>query len=99
MTERLAIEIAITHLNEECSEVIKEGCKVLRFGFGGEYKGLTTRQRLVSEIADVKAMLVILEEYGVFSNEEIETLVPEALAKKRKAIHQEVGFKIVNNKP
>ena len=99
MTNQLATEIAITHLNEECSEVIKEGCKVLRFGFGGEYQGLTTRQRLVSEIADVKAMLLILEEHGVFTNEEVEALVPAAQAKKRKAIHQEVGFRIVNNKP
>lgn len=99
MIGHITREIVITHLNEECSEVIKEGCKALRFGLGGEYQGLTTRQRLVSEIADVKAMLVILEEHGILTDEEIEALVPEALAKKRKAILKEVGFKIVNNNP
>lgn len=99
MTSQLTHDVVINHLKEECSEVIKEGCKVFRFGFGGEYQGLTTRQRLVSEIADVKAMILILEEHGILTNEEVEALVPAALAKKRKAIHEEVGFKLLNLKP
>lgn len=99
MIDLITREIIITHLNEECSEVIKEGCKTFRFGLGGSYQGLTTRQRLVSEIADVKAMVMILEEYGILTDEEIKALIPEALAKKRKAILEEIGFKIVNTNP
>lgn len=96
MIDHITTDIVITHLNEECSEVIKEGCKVLRFGFGGKYQGLTTRQRLASEIADVKAMLIILEQKGIVTASEVEALVPSALAKKRKAIQEEVGYKLLH---
>ena len=42
---------------EECSEVIKEICKAKRFGIDNVHKGLTNRDRILDEIADLRYAL------------------------------------------
>ena len=60
-------------LQEECAEVIQNVSKCRRFGLDNEYLNGTGTQRenLVKEIGDVLAMIELLQEHGVVSEEEL----------------------------
>lgn len=62
---------------EECSEVIKEHCKVQRFGMAGCPERAAAghqspRARLVQEIADVQVSIEILVASGEVTEEELQ---------------------------
>lgn len=55
-------------LTEECAEIIKVASKALRFGLEDGYPGetLTNHQALHNEINDLKGVLELLKEHGLF---------------------------------
>ena len=60
-------------LQEECAEVIQNVSKCRRFGLDNQYLNGTGTQRenLVKEIGDVVAMIDLLKDHGVVSEEEL----------------------------
>jgi NTP pyrophosphatase (non-canonical NTP hydrolase) len=61
------VEELLTCLMEECSEVIKDVCKGLRFGFeeDPEYTGQpAVKDRLTSELGDVMGVVALLVAAG-----------------------------------
>lgn len=78
----------LTHLTEESSEVIKEVCKILRFGFDSSHPSepdITNRTRLEYEIADFYACVELLIEQGLIDRESLNVKSSIALRKKRNA--------------
>jgi NTP pyrophosphatase (non-canonical NTP hydrolase) len=67
------VEEILDILQEECAEVIQNVSKCRRFGLDNEYLNGTGTQRenLVKEIGDVLAMIELLQEHGVVSEEEL----------------------------
>jgi NTP pyrophosphatase (non-canonical NTP hydrolase) len=61
-------------LQEECAEVIQNVSKCRRFGLDNVYLNGTGTQRenLAKEIGDVLAMIELLQEHGVVSEEELQ---------------------------
>ena len=61
-------------LQEECAEVIQNISKCRRFGLDNVYlNGAgTQRENLAKEIGDVLAMIELLQEHGVVSEEELQ---------------------------
>lgn len=58
----------LTILSEECSEVIKEVSKSLRFGlkdFHPKYDNIPNDQRISNELCDLIAMVEMLQDEGV----------------------------------
>lgn len=84
--------------SEECVEVSKEIHKALRFGLEDHYPEhpLTNRQRIVTEIRDLIAVIEILEEEGIINLDGDATWDQGLQAKKEKIekylkYSQEVG--------
>jgi NTP pyrophosphatase (non-canonical NTP hydrolase) len=54
---------------EECGEVVQECGKILRHGFESykptDPEQITNREKIISELADVVAMVELLEEHGI----------------------------------
>ncbi len=69
-------------LQEECAEVIQNVSKCRRFGLENEYlKGSgTQREQLAKEIGDIMAMIELLKEHGVITQQELD------LAKRNKFV-------------
>jgi len=65
------INEALVILSEECGELVQVSSKTLRWGLASEYNENTNRDRLAEEAGDVLAMIGILVELGVMSNEEL----------------------------
>ena len=75
----------LTHLIEECSEVIQEACKIYRFGLHSYHPDepeKTNRMRLREELIDLQAMIditlaeiVVYEPNDVLTEDEIEAIV------------------------
>lgn len=65
MTE---IEHLLVCLNEECAEVSQRVSKALRFGLDEVQPGqsLTNAERIVIELADIQAIIRLLERKGAF---------------------------------
>jgi hypothetical protein len=63
-------------LAEECSEVIKEVSKALRFGIDTTYKGTSPKERLQWELVDLISSIELLQDEEVIdlNNSEFETL-------------------------
>ena len=61
-------------LQEECAEVIQAVSKISRFGIDNYKPGKpkTNREHLEEELGDVLAMIDILIEYGVISEDHLE---------------------------
>jgi hypothetical protein len=61
-------------LQEECAEVIQNVSKCRRFGLNNVYLNGsgTQRENLVKEIGDVVAMIDLLKEHGIVSDEELD---------------------------
>lgn len=57
------LEESLVLLTEECSEVIKEATKTLRFGLDSTYTGKTNKENLETEIGDLIGVihLIIVE--------------------------------------
>jgi NTP pyrophosphatase (non-canonical NTP hydrolase) len=73
-------------LQEECAEVIQNVSKCRRFGLDNVYLNGTGTQRenLVKEIGDVVAMIELLKEHGVATDEEIAVAKENKFNKLRK---------------
>lgn len=69
-------------LQEECAEVIQNISKCRRFGLENQYLKDTGTQRdqLAKEIGDVMAMIELLKEHGVITQQELD------LAKRNKFV-------------
>lgn len=52
-------------LAEECAEVAKECTKALRFGLTDEYDGPNVKERLENEIADMFAVICMVQDAGL----------------------------------
>ena len=59
-------------LMEECSEVIQEASKIIRFGENAEYNGETALSRLEKEIGDLQCMVDLLYASDMISLEKVE---------------------------
>jgi hypothetical protein len=68
------VEEILDILQEECAEVIQNVSKCRRFGLDNVYLNGTGTQRenLAKEIGDVLAMIELLQEHGVVSEEELQ---------------------------
>ena len=68
------VEEILDILQEECAEVIQNVSKCRRFGLDNVYlNGAgTQRENLAKEIGDVLAMIELLQEHGVVSEEELQ---------------------------
>ena len=68
------VEEILDILQEECAEVIQNVSKCRRFGLDSVYlNGAgTQRENLAKEIGDVLAMIELLQEHGVVSEEELQ---------------------------
>ncbi len=62
---------AITLLAEECSDVIGVATKILRFGSGSEWDGVTNIAKLEKEIGDLMATIDVLLELNAINIETI----------------------------
>jgi NTP pyrophosphatase (non-canonical NTP hydrolase) len=73
-------------LQEECAEVIQSISKCRRFGMENVYikESGTQRENLVKEIGDVVAMIELLEQHGVVTQEEITVAKQNKFNKLRK---------------
>lgn len=82
------IETLLSHLQEECGELVQVVSKIDRFGMNNEYKGETNKQRLIQEIGDVLALVMILNlRYPeVVSALDLEEAVAKKIAKLKKYI-------------
>lgn len=60
----------LTVLVEEAAEVIKEGCKAVRFGVDTEWQGSTPRIRLSREIGEMFMVVEEMLEIGLVDREE-----------------------------
>lgn len=83
-----AEETILTHLTEESAEVIKESCKIMRFGFDSSHPSepyITNRTRLEYEIADFYACVELMIEQGLIDRESLNVKSSIALRKKRNA--------------
>jgi NTP pyrophosphatase (non-canonical NTP hydrolase) len=59
-------------LQEECAEVIVAVSKIRRFGIDNTYKeGGTQREHLIQELGDVVAMIYLLTEHGVLTEQDL----------------------------
>ena len=67
----------LTILSEECAEVIQASSKLQRFGTNDE----RNQKKLEAEIGDLMAMILILNYYGMVSEEEIMKQVKSKLKK------------------
>ncbi len=69
-------------LQEECAEVIQNISKCRRFGLENQYlkESGTQREHLAKEIGDVLAMVELLKEHGVVTQQELD------LAKRNKFV-------------
>ena len=70
-------------LQEECAEIIQAVSKINRFGMDTEWQGVTNKQHLVIEIADLLAVVKILVEQTDI-NITMEDLVTAIEAKDKK---------------
>jgi NTP pyrophosphatase (non-canonical NTP hydrolase) len=60
---------------EECSEVIKEITKIVRFGYDSchpDNPNLTNRDNLTEEIGDLMHMIHLLTKHGIVSADAVE---------------------------
>ena len=66
---RLNLEL----LSEECAEVIQIKSKIIRFGIDDFHPGnkKTNRDSLVQELGDVLAIIDILKNNGIFTEEQL----------------------------
>ena len=78
-------EFLLTCLIEECSEVIKASTKALRFGLNNKKcNGSATNMReLDHEIADVQAIVQLLEDDGFLERQDVDA---DIAAKKHKIL-------------
>lgn len=60
-------ELLLTQLSEECSEVIQNVSKTLRFGGGSIYKDsdLTNLEKITSELNDLFGVYLMMAEEGI----------------------------------
>jgi NTP pyrophosphatase (non-canonical NTP hydrolase) len=88
--EELFTEYLLECLKEESSEIIKEACKIYRFGIDSNFNGAyesTNRENLVKELRDLHTVVNLLAENNVISLEEIFENKFEIEAKKNKILH------------
>jgi NTP pyrophosphatase (non-canonical NTP hydrolase) len=78
----IKIQEILDILQEECAEVIQNISKCRRFGLENEYlkDSGTQREHLAKEIGDMLAMVELLKEHGVITQEELD------LAKRNKFV-------------
>lgn len=86
--ERLAL------LAEECGECIQAIGKILRHGYESQHPegihcGATNRQRLVEEMGDVRAAMIIICEAGDTSKREVHAAADDKLKRVRKYLHHQ----------
>lgn len=55
-------EYLLTCLMEECSEVIKNCSKAIRFGLDSEYEGVSNKDSIINEFTDVYTIMNMLSE-------------------------------------
>ena len=81
---------ALIILQEECAEVIQVISKMHRFGADNEYNGVSNKDRLTQEIADVLVLINHLCDTGVVD----EPTIHRAMAKKLKKLKLYSGLEI-----
>jgi|TARA_B100000959_G_scaffold119542_1_gene125622 NTP pyrophosphatase (non-canonical NTP hydrolase) len=74
------VKETLTILSEECAEVIQANSKLIRFG---PYDDVNVAE-LEKELADVLAMIMILEYYGYISLENVQDGIIPKLQKLKK---------------
>ena len=85
-------EEALGILQEECAEVVVEVSKCFRFGINSTHKsGIPHRDMLEQEIGDVVAMIELLKQQQVITDEGL------AAAVQRKMDKLKVFSNIINN--
>ena len=85
-------EHLLVTLSEECSEVAKEACKALRFGLDDKEPGQdkTNRDKIAAEFNDLFAVILMLEDEGVFKGEKIVT--PDTITKKQQKVEKYLKY-------
>lgn len=70
-------------LQEECAEVVQAVSKVFRFGFDAKHPNeiRNNRQRLEEELGDVQAMISLLVEKNIVSEQNIKAAEQQKFAK------------------
>jgi len=91
--ERLAL------LAEECGECVQAIGKIMRHGYEsqhpeGIYSGATNRQRLVAEMGDVQAAILMLCEGGDVRHADIHTACVDKLTRVRRYLHHQKALNL-----
>ena len=87
------VKETLTILSEECAEVIQANSKLIRFGTYDE----VNVAKLEKELADVMAMIIILEYYGYVKMENIKEGIIPKLTKLKKYSKIKNLNKIIKN--
>ena len=87
------IKETLTILSEECAEVIQANSKLIRFGTYDE----VNVAELEKELADIMAMILILEYYGYVKMENIQDGIIPKLQKLKKYSKIKNLNKIIKN--
>lgn len=69
---------------EECAEVIQSISKIFRFGLDTVWKGESNREHLEEEIGDLKAMIQLMIEQGIISEENVKSAAEKKIEKLQK---------------
>lgn len=76
------IEHLLVITSEECSEVIKEASKSLRFGLDDSHKkydNIPNRKLLETECEQLEAMIEMLRDEGIISSKSQDTIINKKL--------------------
>jgi NTP pyrophosphatase (non-canonical NTP hydrolase) len=82
-------------VQEEAAEVIQAISKVFRFGLDTKWNGISNREHLEEELGDLQAMIQLLIQTDIVSNEKVKDAAAKKLIKLQKwssiAISKEIN--------
>ncbi len=88
------VEHLLVCLMEECSEVQKEASKALRFGVDSKdvfkYEKETHGEKIVTEFADILAIIYLLQEEGVVPDVNMRAMIAKKKEKTMRYINREL---------
>lgn len=96
MTEKTELETLLSHLQEECAEVVQSVSKADRFGLETVYNDVSNKEHLQQEMGDVVALIMIitLRHQNVCTVEQLHDAVERKITKLKKYVPSLADFNI-----